>query len=491
MEETTGLVAYTDGSARPNPGPAGSGIHGYIYVKKGDDKKVTVDSHIVTDKAYVPCLHPLKDQKLVTPLHYFDSVVAHSNPHSNNYAEVAAFYRVLEIAEEHGVKHIHVNTDSQYLIKGVEVGLKYWPRQDWKKQDGSPVPNAALFKKIYEKLKILKGNSITLAIEWVKGHNNIFGNTHADTLAAIGMNYSFHGEATTLTHVTEAKKYWSYDTDRHPLLSNRRVYFNSVAEHNRPGCYYQAESGSSDLIFGKPLPEESFSVLRLKNGDDQIEAVRQQQYHVSRGVNAIFMLNMDHLFSKGVHRLIKQYGGKALMVKRSTSNLETPDQLPITSEQNPTGLSLRALECINHLDGLLDRFLEYQASTFDVPGNNIQMKAHDITSIFFDEVEKKNKTETVLKPEFVVGYVNHSVTIGEQYKDDVLEVPIPLILGKDLPARNNLKRLESLCPKIHVITWREAEQTVRHAVVIQCSDGVGIWSNYYSNRIFLNNFTRS
>jgi hypothetical protein len=73
---------------------------------------------------------------------------------------------------------------------------------------------------------------------------------------------------------------------------------------------------------------------------------------------------------------------------------------------------------------------------------------------------------------------------GAESKQATLD--IILVLGGDILPRNNLKRLEALNPKISLITWRDSVQIIRYCCVIETSDGVGIWSNYHTNRVIVN-----
>jgi hypothetical protein len=78
------------------------------------------------------------------------------------------------------------------------------------------------------------------------------------------------------------------------------------------------------------------------------------------------------------------------------------------------------------------------------------------------------------------------VTATVNYKNKVDTVELPVLFGLDIPPRNNLKKLEEHEPKIYLITWRDSERTLRYAFIIECKTGIGIWSNYFADRIFLN-----
>ena len=116
------------------------------------------------------------------------------------------------------------------------------------------------------------------------------------------------------------------------------------------------------------------------------------------------------------------------------------------------------------------------------------MNCHDITSSFYNREPKKNKKEgeekLVLKPELIVGFRDMLIDIKETNQGKEHDLKVPLILGLDLLPRNNLKRLEDENPSVYLVTWRESETALRYATVIECSLGIGIWSNYFSDTIF-------
>jgi hypothetical protein len=112
-----------------------------------------------------------------------------------------------------------------------------------------------------------------------------------------------------------------------------------------------------------------------------------------------------------------------------------------------------------------------------------------VTSEFFNLVTKKVKGQEVtvkeLRPEFVVGYTNHILQITEEIDDKEQSLKVPMALGMDLPNRNYLKRLEGDDPTITLVTYRDSDQSLRYAFVVECKSGVGIFSNYHCDRIFL------
>lgn len=493
----TGAVLYTDGSCRgqnPGPGFIGWGTHGYIFKMKNDIKPISVDNHIVTNEGYVhnSFAKQYPQAKPVEVISYLDFLGSSLIIGTNNEAELQAFThsleRIAEMSNELNITVINVYTDSKYVRDGITDWCKKWEHHGWRKHDGSNVANCEWWIRAFDLYRKLLASGISITIGWVKGHNDIMGNVQADILAGTGTNYSIDHQLRNEFKVSNAKGYWNSDIEKHPFITFKRIYFNSVDQYNVAGHYFQADTGSADLLIGKRIPETGLSVIKLKEEDTAIEAVKRLQYKIAKESNAIIMMKLDRVFSKGIYPYIADHGGYSLLPNRGNLNINFFDKQPVTVELNPTGLSMRAIESFNLLEELLDRFIHYRENSFNQVDNNIQMNAHDITSTFYNKEEKKVKkdlqSQFILKPEFIVGFRDLFVNIEESYEGKNVKLKVPLILGTDMPPRNSLKKLETHKPTIYLITWRESAATIRYATVIDCESGIGIWSNFFADKIF-------
>ena len=487
-------VAYCDGSCKySNPGHIGWGVHGYIYHLDEVKTPVVVDGHLITDRGYVAAdkrkyhADKIRDVEVVN---YFDFMGSSLQIGSNNYAEMQAVYLTLQELEMHNLTAIAIYTDSEYVKKGLIDWCRNWEYAGWKKPDGSYVANYEQWVRLYSKYKQLKATGMELRIEWVKGHNDVMGNVQADILAGTASNCSLDKVVKEVFKYSPGKHYWKPEIERHPFMNFKRVYFNSVPEYNVPGHYFQADSGAADHLIGKRIPESGFSVIRLHEPDVAIESVKARQYDVSKELNAIVMMKLDRVYSKDIHPYLVDHGKYALNPSRKNLNVEFFDKQPVTVEMNPTGLSMRAIDSFNLLEELLEKFHFHEENGYDHTSNRTQLNCHDLTSFFFDiehKVVKKGVPPVEkhkLKTEFIPGMKNTSVAIVETYKEEERTVQVPLIMGIDMPPRNNLKRLEDESPKVCLITWRESENSIRYATVITCQSGVGIWSNFFADKIF-------
>ena len=76
-----------------------------------------------------------------------------------------------------------LQTDSQYVIKGITEWLPSWKARGWRTADRKPVKNQDL----WERLEQVAGVH-TLTWQWVKGHSGDPGNERADTLANLAID---------------------------------------------------------------------------------------------------------------------------------------------------------------------------------------------------------------------------------------------------------------------------------------------------------------
>lgn len=542
-----GMVIYSDGGARPNPGAIGVGIHGYFYAIDRDPKlkkmtrpevtalvkrlldrnpeakavtslKDAVDRYIAAGKdigfevtskpikftdgeiikyafpsetGYIYCSKDgevsssaNRTAKPVTIEYYVEKAISSSNQHSNNYAELYGLFDAMKLARLHNVKKLFIYSDSKHALNSLFSWCKGWEAAGWVKRDGEVVSNLELTQAMYtEYLKALEEN-IEITGEWIKGHKGHPGNMEADTLASIGVSKSRRGiDDEGLTYFT-FKEYQEPKRDRHPLMSLKRMYFNRDRARNIPGHYMMADPGDEDHLIGKPMAETVFAIVKMKEPIELIENIWDAQFRFGQDLDRIMMMKMENIYSPDVYRLIMAHKEYSLSKDLRSTGLMAMEKRPVTFEKNPVGITMRAIDSINSLEGILEH---YTALTEDegFNSNNIEMVVHDLTSDFYEVVEKKVGKEVIAKKSFVKtiapGQKTHGVTLQRGEKTYTL----PLKFALDLPDRNSLKRLETSDPIVQLITWRDSSASFRYASVIRCNEGIAIWSNFYADRILL------
>ena len=480
--EFKGLVAYTDGGARPNPGYSGWGAHGYIYSDYFSNTKGTgLSTHYVTQLGYIPVSENLENinANIVKPLFYLDFTGSIDSTSTNNYAELTAVIEVInyvlsiESKDNYDGKlnSILIYTDSGYVEKGINLYLNDWHDNNWKRVNGELIMNYLLWKKIYNGLNKLKENNISFTINWVKGHSDSLGNKKADLLATIGLVHSMRDEFNKGTYdINNAEGYWKKDYNKHPLISHKRLYFNTDLEYSKPGRYYLAENKDEEYTTGNKTPENSYSIVFLNEPEPVLESIINYQSKVCEDINQIVLMRLNRVFDKNVYSYINQYGDKTFLVNQKTLNINFADNEPLTLVQNPPFLLMRATKHYDILHEILESFLDKNkvSKTFNYC-------FQDITEYFYDS-NKKNNLE--LKKEYKVGFTKLEVTI----LDEDNKILVALYLGIDTLPRNNLKRIETLEPKIYLAYWKE-NMCYRYCTIITTNEGIGIWSSFYSNLI--------
>jgi len=130
---------FTDGACSGNPGPGGWGC---ILRYKNQEKELSGG-------------HPQT---------------------TNNRMELTAVIEGLKHLKESC--HVHLSTDSKYVMDGVTQYLDNWIQNGWKKSNKKPVLNTDLWQELLIQLKRHQ-----IDWNWVKGHAGHPENERVDTLA--------------------------------------------------------------------------------------------------------------------------------------------------------------------------------------------------------------------------------------------------------------------------------------------------------------------
>jgi len=135
---------YTDGACRGNPGPGGWGV-----ILSYQDKQKTLNG--------------------------FDPET------TNNRMELTAAIEGLRALKR--ACDVDLNTDSKYVMQGINDWMANWKSNGWKTAAKKPVKNADLWQLLDEQAK-----KHQIKWRWVKGHTGIEGNEMADQLANLAID---------------------------------------------------------------------------------------------------------------------------------------------------------------------------------------------------------------------------------------------------------------------------------------------------------------
>ena len=131
---------FTDGSARPNPGPGGWGV---VYVKEG---------------------------KVVSQKH------GHDPQTTNNRMELTALIEAFKLVPTD--EEVELYSDSQLCVNTITQWAPAWAKKGWKRKTG-PIANLELVQELYA----LAQSRPRAKLKWIEAHNGWLWNEYADSLS--------------------------------------------------------------------------------------------------------------------------------------------------------------------------------------------------------------------------------------------------------------------------------------------------------------------
>lgn len=137
------VVIYTDGACKGNPGVGGWGVW---LQYKGKERELCGGEQETT----------------------------------NNRMELMAAIQALEVLTR--PCEVELNTDSKYVVQGIQEWMPNWKKRGWKTAAKTPVKNEDLWRRLDQAMSRHQVRWV-----WVKGHSGDYGNEKADKLANQGI----------------------------------------------------------------------------------------------------------------------------------------------------------------------------------------------------------------------------------------------------------------------------------------------------------------
>jgi len=131
---------FTDGAARPNPGPGGWGV---VYVEEGE----------IIEQRYGQAAHT-----------------------TNNRMELTALIEAYKLLPAD--LSVTIYSDSNLCVKTLNEWAPKWEKRGWERKSG-PIKNLELVQELHK----LHQHHHGVAVEWIKAHNGWLWNEYADSLA--------------------------------------------------------------------------------------------------------------------------------------------------------------------------------------------------------------------------------------------------------------------------------------------------------------------
>jgi len=468
------IILYTDGSAIPNPGFCGSGLHGYIYRDTDIDKKSgdLPSKYITTNVGYLEsAVVSRTEHKTVLPFRYLDGYVSYKGVLTNNYGEVSAFTKsipeLIKITiDDHTVNTIRIMTDSMYLINIINR-IKKDVDCKWKTEVNV---NLDLWINIAAILKELNTLDIGLNVDKVKGHSDILGNNIADRLAYLGMIESTKHKEDNFVLKQSEGKYWKPIINRHPFLSYRQLFFINGDDEASNSNSFSIMKYKKDEELGKISHIASYGIVKFHTSNEIVNNIIHTYNHMLNGTHLLSTIDLDVLHGQYFNNYYKLFKDKIFMPdRRAQKTISVLGEVDICQAVRYPGLAKRSFDETAKLSMILDDYANTDTRLYTFL---------DITDYFFTKTDN-NKLKIKIDNKDKILYID-IVIDNKKYK-------IPLELGVDTIVRNQFRKLETYQPKISLAYIREDTAYVRYYVIIELgtTKDISIWCNLYSNGFLL------
>jgi ribonuclease HI len=477
-------VLYADGGFYNNEKAGGWGLHGYVYSASdlptkgsGNPKAIPTAAGYVEEK---------EGAAMVKVVNYVDRFGGVSKAKSNNHTELLAAKEALEYALDKGLSHTKIYSDSEYVVKGINLNLDKWQSAGWRKRNGEEVSNLEDWKDIASLLTRFKEQQTEVELAWIKGHNGHAGNEMADQWAGKGNSIGLNGSDIKYSFEDKPDGYWKPKAKYNRIFCHAKWYFSSLAdEANKSACgrhvYWTGEHGDDEDV-AKPQADAANAVLYLKEQDPVLEKLRDHYIEQDkRQLGHLFIGALSNITNPTIYADILRFGASVFRKNKATMSISTNNKVPVVHHVTPTGLAHYNLDNIVSLTDKLDRYLAKDKS----------IAVTDITDLLYEATEKKGVVERKIRKEInsttkcldlTVNYNTGKVSVLREM--DVVPVSrakVRMIMGNDIIRRNALAALADSVERVVVITWRESDEVFRYATVIETTDDVGIWASVFGN----------
>lgn len=481
------LVLYGDGATSNNPGPTGSGVHGYAYT---DEDIITEENglklrdlpplkNIPTTKGYVlsphlPKLKVDKTVKEVVPRLYIDEIIPYDMNSTNNVGEIVASIQTVKYFIEHtdlNIKSVNYKTDSEYVI-GIFKRVQNDMTRAW---DDEKTKNLEFYYQIEHISKLFRELGIEFRTVKVPGHSLILGNEMSDKLAVTARLALVRGITESKLIVTEGK-YWKPKVNKHPLLRVKDIYFAHHELATAGKGVYSVLDYDLEVEVGKLSSETMFGLIVLKEPDEHIEKIINYDKLINKNHSSLSSLSLSVLYGQPYQHYGLKFGDMTLTPNRAGNgiNVINMKDTPLTSIMVPQGLAKTSYDRTLNLRGTMDRYREFIKS-----GKLVDKYSYiDITDLIFQQGPKRLEIKLPMSEKYIK--FNHTTSFGK-------EVEMTIALGRELIDRNSLKQLEKLQPKIYVEVCEASKKCLNFNTIVDmgATGDIGVYTNFYSSTFII------
>lgn len=487
-------VFYTDGGSRVigSTNYGGWGIHGYVYADVPTKSTSGCSGVTPTKNGYAVGNKDHSQNAYVVG--YLDYLGMIEKDSTNNIAELMGMLRCLSLIRTLKPKHSIIKADSKYVLRLIESRETY-KQNGYKTSAGKELANQELCMTLVELFDEVAENH-SLEVAWVKGHNGDYGNEMADRNATKGC----YGAINKLNNVTiktdddiadayllngdmfifaTPKDYFNDTNEAPKMLSENSLFFttNGIDTRNN-NTYFQASFGKmlngkdkaeKRKLRGKPFADCCVSVIELNKPDPLINNLITVVADTFPN-SGVIECNLSYQTRKSVYCDLLSGGLNTVRVDVNKGMMLLANGEEIATLSNPVRQTFRLIRDFNAVHQFLETYIKH--------GNLEVDSITDITHYLYEQTESKSKTVYKMI-DYDKGYV--PVEVSFTINDVTKSTSIPITIGIDTPSRMSLGRMKTIKPTVKLVTWDTTERTLRFAVVIETTEGVGVWMGIYSN----------
>lgn len=517
-------VFYTDGGFRdrkPLAG-AGHGIHGYLFNELPSIRFAKVPV-LLTPHGYEPKMSgaELKDEKYDPEYKQWDLTITAKEGGvvkdgadikildcwacmgivTAQRGELESFIHLVE-SDAFECEYLTVHSDSNYLVMGVKRDLPNWKKNNWCKRDNTPIANQDLWIKIDA---ILEERGDKIDLRKIKAHDGHYGNEAADRNATMGVAGSCNAQEFTdwiMTDVHDAD-YWEPEKPLPIMLQQKWNYTMSETPRMATSVdsevfnhYFMGDHNKSkdDIeLLGKHFSDAGFSLVLHKERADVLDTL--VKFHVDNMWNhscnmykseLMMMVNCANLIKPKNTWEVQRGRPECLFVsgsKNDVSAAKTEDL--ITKVIRPPKLSFRVLDIEEQFKEIIYSYLHMTDRKLDEQPKFKPMNIvlNDVTDQFYETSVNAKGVEGATKLTGFYDQLAKSLTFDVKHPYNDKEAKVIFTRGVDIPSRSIMSKVAQKNPKVFVVTWQFDEIMINYGLLLECDDGIGLWSGYASTRI--------
>lgn len=489
MSEELKAILYCDAGFLIDKRLGGFGIHGYTFTGEVPKRGTGNAKAIATAIGYVEAAEP--DEK-VTIVNYIDMCGAIPSAFSSNEAELVAFGKAMEyLLANIEVVEAKIYSDSRYVVQGINNWAEKWKSNGWKGSSGDIVKYKDLWVStvdLWDELRATK----PVTMEWIKGHNGHLGNECSDKMADKGLSLALNEDDENYCKVSDAQGYWSNASTTLPRMLDAPRFYTFTFDRERhlqtegPFIYYTGTHGGKDKdhdFVGKVYTCNYLAVIKCKEADPIMETLIKEIYDLedqrSGHVGAIVICNSQNLLSRRTYTEISEDGLRFARKSKKPLSISTSTGNELALELTPVGRGFRMLEVCASMHTILD----------EVDAGSANYVYEDLIPEFFMEVETKKGVVRKIKDTIdssVKSIRYEGLFSTDKENKETFRQKVVLLLGDDLPDRNQLSAMATEVESMRFVSWRESNDSCRYGVHFVLKNGdSGFWCRYDSNLLLV------